>query len=63
MKTNNQNTKNIIADLRCDHKQKIMLYIDKNIQNQFKFFCKNKKIKMSTLVERLLKEFLKENKD
>jgi len=63
MKNRKKEVYEILEDLRGDHKAKIMLYIDEEIQKNFKIFCKNKKIRMSTLVEKLVKKFLEEVKD
>ena len=52
------NIKNIVEDLRCDHKEKVMYYLDKATLLKFREFCKKRKIKMSFLIEKLIKELL-----
>ncbi len=41
-------------------KQKISMTIDKNIYNQFKKFCQSNGMKISTKVELLMKESVKD---
>lgn len=55
--------KNIIDELRKDNNEKVMFYLDKELHEQFKEFCADKKIRMSGVVERLIKNFMNEVKN
>jgi regulator of PEP synthase PpsR (kinase-PPPase family) len=39
---------------------KVMFYLDKELQKEFKVVCKKNKIKMSELVESLIRNFMKD---
>lgn len=54
--------KRILEELRGDNKERVMFYIDKDIQTKFKKICSNKKIRMSSVVEKLIQNFLEEVK-
>ena len=54
--------KKIIDDLRKDNNEKVMFYLDKELHEQFKEFCADKKIRMSGVVERLIRNFMSEVK-
>lgn len=54
--------KSILEELRGDNKERVMFYIDKDIQTKFKKICSNKKIRMSSVVEKLIQNFLEEVK-
>ena len=46
----------------ADIKGKLMLSIDKELQSEFREFCKGKNIKMSPVVEELIRSFLEDAK-
>lgn len=54
--------KNIVDELSSDEKERVLFYIDKKLQEKFKKFCNNKKIRMSNVVEKLIQNFLDEVK-
>jgi len=54
--------KSILDELRGDNKERVMFYIDKNLQAKFKKVCGDKKIRMSSVVEKLIQNFLEEVK-
>ncbi len=54
--------KSILEELRGDNKERVMFYIDKNLQTKFKKICGDKKIRMSSVVEKLIQNFIDEVK-
>lgn len=54
--------KNIVDELSTDEKERVLFYIDKNLQVKFKKFCNGKKIRMSSVVEKLIQNFLEDVK-
>ena len=58
----NKAAKSILDELRGDNKERVMFYIDKSLQVKFKKICSNKKIRMPTVVEKLIQNFLEEIK-
>ncbi len=54
--------KNILEELRGDNKERVMFYVDKNLQTKFKKICGDKKIRMSSVVEKIIQNFLDEVK-
>lgn len=55
-----KSAKQIIEEVRGDNKERTMIYIDKNLQVEFKKFCLAKKVRMSTVIEKLIENFLEE---
>ena len=55
--------KSILDELRGDNKERVMFYIDKNLQAKFKKVCGDKKIRMSSVVEKLIQNFMEEVKE
>ena len=52
--------KSIIEDLQGEDKERVMFYIDKELQGKFKKACMAKKIRMSAVIERLIQTFLED---
>jgi len=50
--------KNILEELGQDNKERVMFYIDKNLQAKFKKICSEKKVRMSNVVEKLIQNFI-----
>ncbi|MBF0364696.1 MAG: hypothetical protein HQK50_03945 [Oligoflexia bacterium] len=52
--------KSILKDLKQgkDKKDRVMLYLDKDVRGRLKKFCSSEKIRMSDLVERIIEKFL-----
>ncbi|WP_374027418.1 plasmid partition protein ParG [Bdellovibrio bacteriovorus] len=55
--------KAILEELKSDGKERVMFYIDKDLQTKFKKVCAQKKVRMSNVVERLIQDFLDEIKE
>jgi regulator of PEP synthase PpsR (kinase-PPPase family) len=54
--------KEIIEEVRGDNRERMMIYLDKNLQAEFKKFCLAKKVRMSTVIEKLIENFMEEMK-
>ncbi|MBF0314315.1 MAG: hypothetical protein HQK50_07160 [Oligoflexia bacterium] len=54
--------KSILKDLKQgkDKKDRVMLYLDRDVRMQLKQFCSGEEIRMSDLVQRLIEKFLTE---
>ena len=50
----------IVEELQNGKKDKVMFYVDSEVQSKFKKFCVAKKIKMSSVIEKLITNFLNE---
>lgn len=53
-----KNAMKIIEELTGDNKERVMFYIDPQIQADFKKVCQKQKIRMSAVVEKLIINFL-----
>lgn len=58
-----KNAMKIIEELTGDNKERVMFYIDPQIQVDFKKVCQEQKIRMSAVVEKLINNFLNEVND
>ena len=54
--------KQIVDELRGDNKERVMFYLDTELQAKFKKACMAKKIRMSAVIERLIQTFLEDIK-
>jgi len=50
----------IIEELTGDNKERVMFYIDPQLQSNFKQVCQDQKIRMSAVVEKLIENFIRE---
>lgn len=56
--------KDILADLKSDDsKERVMFYLDSDLQEEFKSACLKHKVRMSAVVEKLIRSFLDEIKE
>ena len=58
-----KSAKQIIEEVRGDNKERVMVYLDKNLQAKFKKFCLAKKMRMSAVIEKLIENFLEDAGD
>lgn len=58
-----KDAKKIIEELTGEDKERVMFYIDPQLQAEFKQICQDKKIRMSAVVEKLIENFLREVKN
>lgn len=58
-----KNAMKIIEELTGDNKERVMFYIDPQLQANFKQVCQEQKIRMSAVVEKLIENFLQEVSD
>jgi len=54
--------KAILNELNGDNKEKVMFNIDKNLHTKFKKVCSENNVRMSSVIEKLIENFLEEVK-
>lgn len=55
--------KAILNDLNGDNKEKVMFNLDKNLHTKFKKVCSENNVRMSSVIEKLIENFLEEVKN
>lgn len=54
--------KAILDELNGDNKEKVMFNIDKTLHTKFKKVCSDNNVRMSSVIEKLIENFLEEVK-
>lgn len=58
-----KSAKEIIEEVRGDNRERMMIYLDRRLQTEFKKFCLARKVRMSTVIEKLIENFLNDLKN
>lgn len=48
----------IIKTLQSDNQERVMFYVDKDLQKAFKNACQKRHVKMSDVIQKLMENFL-----